>query len=237
MSEWEARPGETPIDISHLKAKGVQTRSQLERIEAANVLKAVYKYFGRRRPTVQMAPFTLPWVKRLHREMLGEVWKHAGEFRTCDLNIGVKWQHIIEKLQNLLDDLSYWEQSGVDVFEQALLLHHKAVWIHPFHDGNGRWARLLADILLHMRGHSVPVWPADLVGTTSPARAQYLAAIKAADDGDYEPLKCLYLVYMPTPLRPMTVRRTGQRPRPGKVTIPKLPPPDEEPGETKTPRG
>jgi Fic-DOC domain mobile mystery protein B len=230
VSEWEALPGETPIDISHLKVKGVGTRSQLNAIEAANIQKVVLKYFGRRRPTVRMAPFTLRWVKRLHWQMLGEVWKHAGKCRTSDLNIGVKWQLVDETLQNLLDDLAYWKQSGVDVLEQALMLHHKAVWIHPFYDGNGRWARMLADIFLHSRDHSVPAWPSDLVGTTSPVRAQYLQAIQAADGGDYEPLKRLYRVHMPTPLRPMIVRQTGQRPRPGKATIFKLPPPDQEPG-------
>jgi Fic-DOC domain mobile mystery protein B len=230
VSEWETLPGETPVDTSHLKVKGVQTRSQLDLIEAANVFKAVSKYFGRRRLTARMAPFTLTWVKRLHWEMFGQVWRWAGKNRTSEINIGVKWHTIDETLENLLKDLAYWQESELDVLEQAVMLHHRAVWIHPFYNGNGRWARMLADILLHLRGHSVPAWPSDLAGTTSPVRAQYLAAIKAADGGDYEPLKNLYRVYMPTTFRPMMVRPTGQRPRPGKATIFKLPPPDQEPG-------
>ncbi len=148
---------------------------------------------------------------------------------TIDINIGVKWQVIYQTLQNLLDDLAYWGQSEVDVFERAVMVHHRAVWIHPFYDGNGRWARMLSDILLHSHGRSVPAWPAELVGTTSIVRGEYLAAIKAADEGDYEPLKSLYRLYMPAPLRPLTGRQSGQRPTPGRVTAFKLPPPDREP--------
>ena len=86
-------------------------------------------------------PFTLRWVKRLHREMFGDVWKFAGRNRTSEVNIGVKWYLIDENLQHLLDDLTYWGRSEVDVLQQAVWLHHRAVQIHPFYNGNGRWGR------------------------------------------------------------------------------------------------
>ena len=38
---WEERPGETPIDISHLKITWVKTRQQLNLVEARNIRKAV----------------------------------------------------------------------------------------------------------------------------------------------------------------------------------------------------
>lgn len=40
MSSWEILDGETPIDISHLKVKGVGNRRQLNELEAANILSA-----------------------------------------------------------------------------------------------------------------------------------------------------------------------------------------------------
>lgn len=230
MSEWDSLPGETPIDVSHLKVKGVQTRSQLDSVEAANILKVVSKYFGRRRPTERMAPFTLQWVKRLHREMFGDVWKWAGRNRTSEINIGVKWHLIDEKLQQLLDDLACWGQSEVGVLEQAAMLHHRAVQIHPFYNGNGRWARMLANILLHSRGYSSTGWPNELIGTTSIIRDRYIAAIKAADDGNYDLLTDLHRTYTPTPSRPLVVRQPRPRPEPGKVDMPKPPPPSEDSG-------
>jgi Fic-DOC domain mobile mystery protein B len=221
VPEWDALPGETPIDISHLKVKGVQTRSQLDLIEGANVYKAVSKYFGRRRPTARMAPFTLQWAKRLHREMFGDVWKWAGRNRTSEVNIGVKWHLIDEKLQNLLDDLTCWQESGGDVLEQAVRLHHRAVQIHPFYNGNGRWARMLANIFLRSRGHSVTEWPAQLIGSASVIRNQYLEAIKAADEGDYAPLTHLHRIHTPTPFHSLTLPQSEQRRVPGDEIGPK----------------
>jgi Fic-DOC domain mobile mystery protein B len=195
---WQERPGETPIDISHLKITWVRTRQELNLVEAKNIRKAVAKYFGRRRPTKRMAPFDLKWVKRLHKEMFGEVWNWAGEIRTRDLNLGVRWNLIDEKLHNLLIDLEFWDQSGMDLVEQTVRLHHQAVQIHPFYNGNGRWSRMLANILLRSRGHSVTSWPENLLGTESTIRGQYLAAIKEADQGDYDPLLTLTRQHTPS---------------------------------------
>jgi Fic family protein len=50
------------------------------------------------------------------------------------------------QLQTLLEDLVFWEARGDALLEQSVRLHHRAVWIHPFLNGNGRWARMLANI-------------------------------------------------------------------------------------------
>ena len=131
-----------------------------------------------------MAPFDLKWIKRLHKEMFGEVWEWAGELRTRDLNLGIRWNQIDDKLHNLTRDLEFPEQSGMVPIEQAVRLHHQAVQIHPFYNGNGRWACMLANILLRARGQSETRWPESLLGVESTIRGQYLAAIKAADLGD-----------------------------------------------------
>ena len=44
MSGWGLLPGETPIDVSGLKRKGINTRAELNRAEAENIRKAVVKY-------------------------------------------------------------------------------------------------------------------------------------------------------------------------------------------------
>ena len=78
MTGWQTLPGETPIDdISGLKVKGVTTRSELNKIEAENIRKAVVKYLAAK-PSRRTAPFDLPWVLQLHREMFGDVWAWAG---------------------------------------------------------------------------------------------------------------------------------------------------------------
>ena len=72
--------------------------------------------------------------------------------------------------------------------EQAARLHHRAVSIHPFLNGNGRWSRLLSNIWLAQHDEPVVLWPETTIGAVSIIREEYLSAIRTADDGDYAPL-------------------------------------------------
>jgi Fic-DOC domain mobile mystery protein B len=212
VSNWPTIPGETPIDISHLKVAGVGTRAELNELEAENIRKVVLKYLGRR-PTRRIAPFSLPWLKRLHKQMFGDVWKWAGRLRREDLNIGIHWHLIDQSLQALVDDLAFWDQTTMDVLEAAVRLHHRAVHIHPFPNGNGRWARMLANIWLRLHDCSVTEWPESDIGTTSPIRGEYLAALQAADGGDYEPLIAIHRRFTTMLVRPATSQRNPAQQR------------------------
>jgi hypothetical protein len=55
-------------------------------------------------------------------------------------------------------------------------------------NGNGRWARMLANIWLRLQDGGVTIWPEETIGAVSPIRDEYLKAIKAADQGDIGPL-------------------------------------------------
>jgi len=199
MAVWKPIPGETPIDdISGLKPKWVTTRAQLNDVEAQNIRKAVMRYLAAK-PSRRQAPFTLDWCYKLHRQMFGEVWRWAGRKRTTELNIGVPFHRIDVDLQTLMDDLAYWRQQGdMDIMEQVARLHHRAVFIHPFLNGNGRWSRLLANILLKQSVDKVTIWPEETVGHASIIRDEYLAAVRSADRGDYAPLIALHRRYMQT---------------------------------------
>ena len=194
MSGWEVLPGETPIDVSGLKRRGIGTRAELNRAEAENVRKAVVKYLAAK-PSRRSAPFTLSWVTRLHKQMFGDVWKWAGEFRKEDLNLGCDWHQVPMQVQSLLDDLAFWGEQGHPLPTQAARLHHRAVQIHPFLNGNGRWARMLANVWLKRHGQPITEWPEEVIGSKSVIRDEYLAAIRAADEGDEGPLFRLHSRY------------------------------------------
>lgn len=196
MSRWEILPGETPIDRSGLKRKDIRTRAALNRAEAEHIRKVVVKYLALK-PSRRSAPFTLAWVKRLHMEMFGDVWSWAGEFRRENLNIGCEWHQAQSQLQLLLDDLAFWEGQGNDLMDQAVRLRHRAGQIRPFPNGNGRWARMMANIWLKRHGHAITEWPEETIGGKSTIRGEYIAAIRAADEGDDEPLKDLHRRYTP----------------------------------------
>ena len=72
--------------------------------------------------------------------------------------------------------------------ELAAKLHHRLVLIHPFPNGNGRHARLMTDVLLFNNGEEKFTWGrVDLV-SNSKTRQNYIAALRAADKGDYSSL-------------------------------------------------
>ena len=195
MSPWETIPGETPIDISGLKIKGVTNRRELNIVEAANIRKAVVKYLAAK-PSRRAASFTFDWCLQLHGEMFGDVWQWAGEVRTRDLNLGIPHHQVRGKLNGLLKDLECWPGFGMEVVEQATRLHFRAVDIHPFENGNGRWSRMLANIWLQLNDHPPIVWPEEVIGTESVVRNEYLAAIRSADAGDYQPLIAMHRRYI-----------------------------------------
>lgn len=194
MDAWPSILGETPLpDRSGLRVKTIQTRDQLNEAEFSNIGLAVAKYLARR-PTGRMAPFTLRWVLRLHKEMLGQVWIWAGKPRQTDVtNYGCPPWQIETKLQELLDDLRCWDGYGMEIVEQAARLHYRAVKIHPFLNGNGRWARLLSAIWQKRHDSPLTYWPEqDISAEGSSTRGIYLESLRQADIGDYAPLIALH---------------------------------------------
>lgn len=194
IDDWRTIPGETPIDPSHLKDRSITTRLELYRAEALNIRKAHVKYLAAT-PSKRLAPFDYSWLLRLHQEMYGDVWTWAGQLRQEDLNLGVTWSQVSEQVFALIEDLHCWGKSGMPLLEQAVQLHYRAVWIHPFKNGNGRWARLLANIWLKRHKGPLVLWPEETIAHESVVRNDYLQALKSADGGDFGPLLMLHATY------------------------------------------
>jgi Fic-DOC domain mobile mystery protein B len=127
----------------------------------------------------------------LHKRLFGDVWDWAGTFRRTGKNIGIDPIHIPVELRMLMDNTRYWaEHKTYAASEAAVRLHHHLVQIHPFPNGNGRHSRIMADIVLTRVYKAKPIdWAGghDLQKMNE-RRTAYIAALKAADRGDFEPL-------------------------------------------------
>jgi Fic-DOC domain mobile mystery protein B len=198
---WPERKGETPLDdVSGLKLRIPDpTRAQVNLAEALNIQNAAGKYL-RGKLADAKAPFNLPWMMKLHQEMFGDVWSWAGKFRDTNTSIGADKINIQMLMLQLAADLKGWPEMGIPVLEQAARLHHRAVQIHPFKNGNGRWARMLANIWLRKHDAGVIAWP-DTAGEVSPIRDEYIAALKEADNMNEKPLLSLHERYWQKPAR------------------------------------
>ena len=181
----------TPLDdISGLKldTSKVYTIDEIYFYEAKNITKATLKYLSAI-PSKKLAPFSFEWLMQLHYEMFGDVWNWAGTLRQVELSIGVKAYMVSTELKKLVDDLAYWEEKqSFDTIETASRIHHRAVQIHPFLNGNGRWSRMLANIYLKQNGLQPTKWNEDLLAKENRHRDEYIEALKQADLGDYTKL-------------------------------------------------
>ena len=121
--------------------------------------------------------------------MFDQVWSWAGTFRNTERNIGIGPHLIQQETAQLFDDLRYWVDNVIyNTDETAVRLHHRLVFIHPFPNGNGRHARLMADLLVRRAGAPAFTWGGGGLSDMNELRHSYIAALRRADRHDYASL-------------------------------------------------
>lgn len=112
-------------------------RENLDAWEHKNVFEGRIWALGEKQ-IQEIDPFAEFFVRELHYEMLNHVWNWAGKYRKTDKNLGVPFHEIPERLGVLLGNARYWiENKTYGLDEIAIRVHHEAVYIHPFPNGNG----------------------------------------------------------------------------------------------------
>lgn len=187
----------TPLnDISGLKLSRSKPYplNEIYEKEAENIADATLKYLSAE-PSRKEAPFSYAWLLELHEEMFGDIWEWAGKLRQTELSIGIKAYLLSTELKKLVDDIEYWNKNKTfDIIETASRIHHRAVQIHPFQNGNGRWSRMLANIYLRQNGLMPVRWQEDLLAKENPNRTKYIEALKKADNGEYVDLIAMHKI-------------------------------------------
>ena len=187
--KYDYPPGATPLDPDEaegLLLPHITSRIELDRWEQDNIAEAESWAF-RRKPRDLLS---VDFVCRLHKRMFGTVWRWAGEFRRSGKNIGVESWSIGTEVKKLLDDVKVWIEAGAYPPDQiAARFHHRLVSIQPFANGNGRHARLMADLLLvHILGRPRFTWGSENLVQAGDCRQRYITALQAADRREYAPL-------------------------------------------------
>ena len=146
MMKFNYPIGATPLnsdEVVDLIPSHITTQEELNAWEEKNILSAEPWAFK------QKNLLSIDCIKKFHQRMFDKTWKWAGQFRKSEKNIGIHWSKIAIELQKLCDDVKY--QIDHHVFsndEIAIRFHHRLVSIHAFSNGNGRHARLMADMLI-----------------------------------------------------------------------------------------
>ncbi|BCD96652.1 mobile mystery protein B [Marinagarivorans cellulosilyticus] len=191
MSKLVGEPdGSTPLEPEELEGllhKHVTTRGQLDELEQYNIQDGL-KWLKKQKSA---DPFTEGFARDLHQKLFGQVWSWAGAFRKTEKNIGIDPFQIAIQLRLLLDDAKFWvEYKTYPPHELAARFHHRMVFIHPFPNGNGRHARIMADAILIIALKEKPIdWSGGIdLQKMNNRRAEYITALRAADAGDFASL-------------------------------------------------
>ena len=188
--EFQYAPGATPVDpdeAAGLVPSHITTQADLNAWEQANILQAV-RWVARQKKRDLL---TEGFVRDLHRRMFDKTWRWAGTFRQSNKNIGVDWTQVAVKLRNLLDNTRFQIDHAVfEADELVVRFHHQLVWVHAFPNGNGRHARLMADVLAQQLGRPRMTWGGADVELVSmgTVRDRYLKALREADQGQWSAL-------------------------------------------------
>ncbi|MFZ1694117.1 MAG: Fic family protein [Flavobacteriales bacterium] len=110
--------------------------------------------------------FDLAYLQRMHRLALGHPYAFAGKWREVNLSKGgfnfpsakfldATMQDFERSMLKPLPDL-YEDREAL--IRDVALVHGELLFIHPFREGNGRTARLLADMMAQKQGHGKLHW-------------------------------------------------------------------------------
>lgn len=188
--KWQFPEGATPLDpqeTAGLKLPDIPTRAELDLAEARAILQAELWLLGQ----VRGRPLDIEFLVKLHRNMFGSVWDWAGKFRMSEKNIGVSPWEIRPALVELVEDIKFQQASGVSPREIAATYHHRLLFIHPFPNGNGRWARRVTELHCESLAISPPSWIEQRGAALDEYRNRYIEALRLADQGSISKLQDL----------------------------------------------
>ena len=183
----------TPLDPAlrdDLLQTWITTRNDLNEAEQDNIVKGA-AWARRRRGAASADLLSVEFSSSLHKQMYGDVWKWAGSQRQTEVTIEATMppHQIAAELPMLFDNARFWlKEKTYSNDEIAARLHHRLTQIHPFPDGNGRHARMMADLLLERLGEKPFSWGSGNLKDAGTLREQYVAALRAADGHDFGPL-------------------------------------------------
>lgn len=190
--EAEFEPGSRSRVLRNLA--GVRSAREMARLESERLLAATERLIDE---TEVNQRFRAVDVCRMHRLWLGDVYAWAGEYR--QVNIGK--DGFMFAAVNLIPGLMMELERGplrqftpcrfASVEEQAQALavvHAELILIHPFREGNGRSARLLATLM----GLQAGLPALNFGGIRGEEKKRYIGAVHAAVGRDYAPMTAIF---------------------------------------------
>lgn len=138
--------------------------------------------------------FNLKYIQHIHLLALNDLYGFAGKWRTVNLSKGgfvfVSAQFLDQTMQyfenEMLKGLPKKYASKEDLLNDVAKIHAELLFIHPFREGNGRTARILANLMCRKYDYEPPRWELISKDENQPLNfGIYVKAVQQAANQDY----------------------------------------------------
>lgn len=190
--EAEFEPGSRNRVLRNLL--GIKSKREMDRRETEALLSATRHMIEATRPEQR---FTADDIRSAHRIWFGDIYPWAGQYRSVNIGKGGFHFAAAEQIPRLMQDLENGalreftpcRSHETEVQAHAIaVVHAELILIHPFREGNGRCARLLAVLMGLQAG--LPVL--DFSDVRGQEKTRYITAVHAALDRNYEPMTGIF---------------------------------------------
>jgi cell filamentation protein len=190
--EAEFAPGSRGRVLRNLL--GIRSTREMARRESEALLAATQRLID---DTDVDQCFVTDDVRGMHRTWLGEIYQWAGDYRNVNMTKGGFMFAAADQVPRLMREFErgplrdYTPCRFANAEEQARALavvHVELILIHPFRDGNGRCARLLAMLM----GLQAGLPALDFSGIHGIEKRRYIASIHKGMDRNYEPMTVVF---------------------------------------------
>jgi cell filamentation protein len=170
---------------------GIKSAKLMDLVETAHLARTeqrlTQEYDARHR-------FTARDIRRFHQAWLRPIYGWAGEYRQVNVSKAGFMFAAANRIPALMQELEEGPLRrctpcvrGDDLAAALSETHVELVLIHPFRDGNGRVARMLANMMALQAG--LP--PLDFSVMTE-SRETYFAAVRAGLEMNYKPMTSIF---------------------------------------------
>jgi cell filamentation protein len=190
-------PEEEDKDVILHNKKGITDLRKLYRLEFSGFLRAQYLLLEELTDTTK---FNVLYIKKIHYLALSHIYDFAGKLRHVNMAKGGFMFPTARFLPQIMDDFNkrflaplpdvYTNEE--DLITDIAKVHAELLYIHPFREGNGRTARVLANLMAAKQGHDF----LDLNKIVEKNFVEYVNAVQAASEENYTPMeKIIRLVF------------------------------------------
>ena len=189
IAEAEFEPGSGHRVLKNLL--GIKRKREMDQIETRELLRAheeIVAFYDRDHR------FSSHDICKMHKIWLGPIYPWAGQYRRVNLTRDNFTFAAASQIPALMGDLEEGPlrtytpcvfSSTDDIVTAISTVHVELVLVHPFREGNGRLARLVATLMALQGG--LP--PLDFGGIRGQVKQEYFLAVRAGLDRDYKPME------------------------------------------------